>query len=52
LTKREILCFRTNLSKDSVVQEDDDIAISEKIITQKSDEEGRLVTKSAIINYL
>lgn len=53
LTRREVLCFRTNLSKnDSVIQEDDDIVISEKITTQRSDEEGRLVTKSAIINYL
>lgn len=53
LLEREVLCLRTEISNTSDNQINSDIVISEKLITQKIDDEtNKIYVQESIINHL
>lgn len=50
--RKEVLCLRTDLSNTSDEQSSSDVLISEKVITRKISDDGKIFTKTAITNHL
>lgn len=52
IMRKEVLCLRTDISNMSDTQINSDILISEKIIEQKADDNGKIFIKNNIVNHL
>lgn len=52
IIKRDTLCFRTDAFNNSDTRIQSDILISEKIVMQRTEDNGKTITKYQIVNHL